>query len=121
VRAVIALGLMMVSTNLEAEEQFDGAWSTLESSSMSKRLDLDFLILSPKLLHGSILISPETELPASFFGSRSSLYVTTKTPYNQWFRLVDRPFAEQDTAQGALEFEFRLVRGAIYLSLGRSD
>jgi len=121
VLAVIALGLMMVSTNLEAEEQFDIDWSNLEGSSLSQRLDLDYRILLPKLLPGSILTGPETEPPNPFPGSGSSLYVTTETPDNQWFRLLGRPFAEQDAAQGALEFEFHLVKGAIQLLLGRCD
>jgi hypothetical protein len=47
--------------------------------------------------------------------------MTTETPDNQWFRLSARPFAEQDAAQGALEFESHLVKGAIQLSLGRCD
>jgi len=121
VLAVIALGVMMVSTNLEAEEKFDIDWSNLEGSSLSQRLDLDSRIILPKLLPSSIFTGPETEPPNPFPDSKPSLYVTTETPDNQWFRLAARPFVEQDAPQGALEFKFHLVKGAIQLSLGRCD
>lgn len=118
----IAIGWMMVSSNLEAEEKFDVDWSPLEDFSMSQKPDIDSRIILPKLIPGNIeAVGSATEPPTPFPGSESSLYITAENATAPWFRLVGRPFVEQDAAQGAFEFDFRLVKGAINFSLGHCD
>jgi len=119
---VIAFGFMLVSTNLEAEEKFNVDWSTLEESSMPQQSNPDSRIsFVSKLSPGSIVAGPATEPPNPFPGSESSLYVTAQNPGDPWFRLLARPFVEETAAQGALEFDFRLVEGSLSFSLGSCD
>jgi len=121
VLGVIALGLVMVSTNLEAEETFDVDWSTL-GSLVPEQSDPDSRIaFVSKLSSHSIVAGLETKPPNPFPGSEASLYVTAENPDDTWFRFVARPFVEQSAAQGAMEFEFSLVTGAINFSLGHCD
>jgi len=94
----------------------------LEESSMPQQSNPDSRIsFVSKLSPGSIVAGPATEPPNPFPGSESSLYVTAENPADGWFRLLARPFVEESAVQGALEFEFRVVKGAITLSLGNCD
>jgi len=117
----IALGFIMVSTNMKAEEKFQVDWSLFDASSPPQKSDpssrIAFLVpLSPD----SMFVGPGTEPPNPFPGLESSLYVAAKKPEDGWFRFVGRLFVDKSAAEGAFEFDFRLVEGSVSLSLGNS-
>lgn len=116
---VLALGFMMVSTNVKADEKFQVDWSLFDASSPPQKSDpssrIAFLVpLSPD----SMFVGPGTEPPNPFPGLESSLYVKATKPEDGWFRFVGRLFVGESAAQGVFEFDFRLVEESISLSLG---
>lgn len=118
----IALGLVLVSANLKAEEEFSVDWSAVESSALPQQSQPDSRIaFVSKLSPSSIVVGPATEPANPFPDSEASLYVNAENPADGWFRLVARHFAEESATQGAVEFEFRLVKGMVTLSLGYCD